>query len=300
MSDPSAKRSGATRLAFGMAILGAFGVESRLDAVTIVFWRSVFGAAFMLAWCVATRRLLDRNMTARSFALTALAGSCLVLSWAAFFAAIAMTSIATATILFQVQPFLVILLAALVFGDKVTGDQLLWMAAAFVGLLLASGLGLSSARMDGSWWLGIGVALAGALCHAVTAIVGGRLGAQRPEVTTLVQTAMGVVLFAPFVHLGQHISATSWGWLSGIGVIHSGMAGVIIYSAFPLVSTPLIAVLGFMYPLVAILIDWWIYGHPLGPLQVVGLALIVAGTLGLRLGWRAGSRAASQPAHRPI
>ncbi|CAN7329696.1 EamA family transporter [Rhizobium sp. LjRoot258] len=75
---------------------------------------------------------------------------------------------------------------------------------------------------------------------------------------------MGVLIFAPFVHFGQSISPPSWGWLLGIGIIHTGIAWVIIYSAYPQLSTPVIGMLSFIYPIVAAVIDWAIYDHPLG------------------------------------
>ena len=58
-----------------------------------------------------------------------------------------------------------------------------------------------------------------------------------------------------------------------------------MYTAYPRLGTPAIAILTFIYPLVAILIDWSIYGHPLAPLQGVGLILIAGCTIGFRLGW---------------
>jgi hypothetical protein len=54
------------------------------------------------------------------------------------------------------------------------------------------------------------------------------------------------------------------GWLLGIGIIHTGIAWVIIYSAYPQLSTPVIGMLSFIYPIVAVVIDWAIYDHPLG------------------------------------
>lgn len=284
-----ARRSATIKLAVGMAIIGtvgAFGVESGLDAVTIVFWRSVFGTVFLLAWCLIFGYLPDRSLSLRTLALSAAAGSCLVLSWAAFFAAITMTSIATTTIVFHIQPFFVVLIGALFLKERVTRDQLLWMTAAFLGVILASGLGWSPGSVDHIWMLGIGVTILGALCYAITAILGKKLGDQRPEVTSLCQTAMGVLIFAPFVHFGQSILLPSWGWLVGIGIIHTGIAWVIIYSAYPQLSTPVIGMLSFIYPIVAIVIDWVIYGHPLGLSQATGMLLIAISTLGVRLGWR--------------
>ena len=289
MSVSRETRSGPWKLALGMAIsgnVGAFGVEPGLDSMTIVFWRSVVGSAFLLAWCLVTRRLPDHSLTTRRLALTAAGGSCLVLSWAMFFAAIERTSIATTTILFHIQPFFILLIGVVVFRDRVTRDQLLWMGAAFVGLVLASGMGAATGTVNRGWLIGLCLAVLGALCYAVAAVVGKQLGTQRPEVTALCQTVMGIVLFAPFVHVGQPIPTASWGWLIGIGIIHSGIAWVIIYAAYPQVSTPMIAVLSFVYPLVAISIDRCIYGHPLGPAQATGVALIALATLGVRLGWR--------------
>jgi drug/metabolite transporter (DMT)-like permease len=281
------------KLAIGMVIIGtvgAFGVESGLDPVTIVFWRCVFGAGFMLAWCLAFGYLPDRSLSLKKLAISAIGGSCLVLSWAAFFAGLEMTSIATATIVMHVQPFFIVMIGAFFLKERLTIDQLLWIAVAFVGLVFASGIGTGFDTIDRTWLLGIGITLVGAVCYALTAMIGKGLGSQRPEVTALCQTVMGVLIFAPFVQLDQTITLPSWGWLAGIGVIHSGIAWVIIYSALPRVPTPVVAILSFVYPIVAIFIDWAIYDHPLGLPQVAGMLLIGAATLGIRLGWDFGLR----------
>lgn len=286
-------RSELMKLALGMAIIGtvgAFGVESGLDPVSIVFWRCVFGALFMLAWCLACGYIPDRSLSFKQLAVSAIGGSCLVLSWAAFFAGLEMTSIATATIVMHVQPFFIVMIGAFFLKEKMTRDQLLWIVVAFIGLIFASGIGTGFGAMDRTWALGVCITLAGAVCYALTAMIGKGLTSQRPEVTALCQTVMGILIFAPFVHLDQKISVPAWGWLAGIGVIHSGLAWVIIYAALPRVPTPLVAILSFVYPLVAIFIDWAIYRHPLGMPQIAGMLLIGAATLGIRLNWGLGRR----------
>jgi drug/metabolite transporter (DMT)-like permease len=277
------------KLALGMAIIGtvgAFGVESGADPVTIVFWRCVFGASFMLLWCLMFRYLPDRFLSTRSLLLSAIGGSCLVLSWAAFFAGLEMTSIATATIVMHVQPFIIVLISAFFLKERLTSDQVLWIVAAFVGLIFASGVGASAGVIDRKWLLGVGITLIGAVCYALTAMIGKQLANQRPEVTAFCQTVMGILIFAPFIDLHQAITLPSWGWLAAIGVIHSGIAWAIIYSALPKVPTPVVAILSFVYPIVAISIDWAIYDHPLGVLQAAGMIVIGIATLGVRLGWR--------------
>jgi len=288
MQNQNDERVAPIKLAVGMGIVGtvgAFGVESQLDPITIVFWRCVFGTAFMLAWCFLFRLLPDKSLSFKKLGLSAVAGTCLVLSWVAFFAGIEMTSIATATIVMHVQPFFVIVLGVLFLKETMTRDQFVWLSVAFAGLILASGIKVSEGAADETWILGVGITIFGALCYAGTAVVGKKLNTQRPEITALCQNAVGILIFAPFVQLSQVIAPASWGWLLGIGVIHSGLAWVIIYSAYPKVSIPLIAILSFVYPLVAISIDWAIYGHHLGLAQGSGMIVIALSTLGVRLGW---------------
>lgn len=288
----------AIRLTLGLALIGTVGaavVASGLDVITIVFWRSAIGALFMLVWCFATGLLPDRTITRRNLALGAVAGTSLVLSWAAFFGGILLTNISTATILFHIQPFLILLIGAVIWKERVTRDQLIWLIAAFAGVALASGLSLSSGEIDPDWLLGISIALGGAFLYAITAVAGKGLAGQRGEVTTLIQTVAGVIIFAPFVDFSQEITLPSWGWLAMIGVVQTGIGWALIYSAYPYVSTPLLAVLTFVNPLTAIATDWLFFDRLLGPAQAVGMVLIVVSTLGVKLGWRLLPRA--RPGH---
>lgn len=289
MPGSSTVKFPAGRLAVAMVILGtigAFATEAGLDPVTTVFWRCVFATAFLAAWCLWRGYLPDKTLTAAQIGLAALGGVCMVLSWTAFFSGFAMTSIATTTIIYHIQPFFVLLFGALIFKESITQDQVLWMIAAFVGVVLASGLVVSSSPVTTTWVTGVALTLAAAFLYAIATLLAKGLARQRPEVTALCQTVVGIFLLAPFADVCGRVPAASWGWLAGIGVLHTGIAYVLMYSAYPRLKTPVIGVLTFIYPLVAIIIDWAIYQHPLSGAQVIGMVLIVAGTLGVRLGWR--------------
>lgn len=289
MRETSRIQFPAGRLALAMVIVGtvgAFATEAGLDPITTVFWRCVFGTLFLGAWCLLRGHLPDRGLSPARLGLAALGGVCMVLSWTGFFAGFAMTSIATTTIVYHIQPFFVVLIGVTVLKERITLDQIVWMIAAFVGVALASGLVLSSRPVTTTWVFGIALTLGAALLYAIATILAKGLGAQRPEITTLCQTIVGVVLLAPFADLSRSVPLASWGWLAGIGVLHTGVAYVLMYSAYPRLTTPLIGVLTFIYPLVAILIDWFFYGHPLGLVQSTGMILIAFGTLGVRLGWQ--------------
>ncbi len=289
-------------LAVAMAIIGtvgAFVVETGLDPVTVVFWRCVFGSLFLAAWCLIRGFLPDRSLSMRGLVTAALVGVCIVMSWVAFFASFGVTTIATTTIVYHIQPFFVVLIGVIFLGERASLAQMLWIIGAFVGVILASGaVGLSS-TVNARWFLGIGLTLLAALLYAISTILAKQLGRQRPEVTALCQTLTGVVLLAPFS--GYSIPSSSWGWLAGIGIFHTGVAYVLMYAAYPRLGTPVIAILTFIYPLVAILIDWSIYGHALSVLQGIGLVLIAGCTIGFKLGWSFPIRTirdATRPGHR--
>lgn len=277
------------KLLSGLVLIGTVGaavVASGLDAITIVFWRSVIGAAFLAVWCFAQGILPDRRLTPRTLWIGGVAGVSLVLSWAAFFEGILRTSISTATILFHTQPFWVVLMGALLWKERVSGAQLIWLCAAFVGVALAANISLSADAMNARWATGVLILLGGAVVYAITAVAGKELREQRGEVTTLIQTIAGMLIFAPFVQFDRQITPHAWSLLVMIGVLQTGIAWVLVYSALPRVSTPVIAVLSFANPLTAIFSDWLFYDRLLGPAQAVGMGLIVLGTLGVKLGWQ--------------
>ena len=279
----------ALNLTVAMAIsgtVGAFVTEAGVDPVTTVFWRCLFGSLFLGAWCLVRGYLPDRSLSWSRLGRAALCGVCMVFSWTAFFAGFAKTSIAVMTIVYHIQPFFVVLIGVLFLKERITADQIAWMAAAFFGVVLASGLVVSDNPVTTTWMIGIAMALGGAFLYAVVTILAKGLGEQRPEITVLAQTVVGVVMLAPFANFAGDIAPASWGWLVGIGVLHTGIAYVMMFSSYPRLSTPVIGVLTFVYPVVAIIIDWAIYGHPIGIAQGLGMVLIAVATLGVRLGWR--------------
>lgn len=296
MTDLPTSRFPAFSLAVAMMIagtVGAFVTEAGVDAITTVFWRCVFASLFLGSWCLLRGYLPDPHLSRTRLLRAAICGVCMVLSWVVFFAGFARTSIAVMTIVYHIQPFFVVLIGVFFLKERVTADQIIWMVLAFVGVVLASGLVASNTVITTTWAIGILMALGGALLYAIVTVLAKGLGEQRPEVTVLCQTAVGTVMLAPLANLSGTIPAAAWGWLIGIGVLHTGIAYVMMFSAYPRLSTPVIGILTFIYPVVAILIDWAIYSHPIAVPQAVGMAMIAAATLGVRLGWRFPRRAAA-------
>jgi drug/metabolite transporter (DMT)-like permease len=139
----SRSQQGALTLASGGLLMGTIGVfveEARLGALTLVFFRCLFGFLSLAAYCAYKGYFARRYFTRRTVLLATLSGVLMVTQWVGFFDAIHRTSIAVATVVFHVQPFWVVLIGAALFNERLGIDRLGWIATAFVGLVLASGV----------------------------------------------------------------------------------------------------------------------------------------------------------------
>jgi drug/metabolite transporter (DMT)-like permease len=283
------RQQGAITLASGGLLMGTLGIfveEARLGALTLVFFRCLFGFLSLAAYC-AWMGFFTRAKGSRTVVLALISGVLMVTQWVGFFDAIHRTSIAVATVVFHVQPFWVVLIGAALFNERLGMDRLGWIATAFVGLVLASGVA-AAGTLQGhtSYLIGVGEALVGSLLYASVTLIAKGLGDLRPHLLTLVQCAVGVVCL-PFIAplTAVHIGPMQWFWLIGMGVLHTGLSYVLIYGALPKLTTPVIAVLLFVYPLTAIVVDALVYGRALSVPQLTGMALIVIASLGVNLGW---------------
>ncbi|MEE7548186.1 DMT family transporter [Xanthomonas sp. Kuri4-1] len=289
-------RTALAQLLIGEVLIGSVGVfvhESGQDAVTAVFYRCLFGALFLLAWGLA-RGHLRGLLQDRALLLGATAsGVLLVLNWVALFAGMAHSSIGVATMVYHFFPFVMLILAAVVQGERTRPADVGWTLLAFVGVIGSADPLRLWAQADTRYLTGIALTLLAAVLCGASLMMSRRVGRQRPFAVVTVQCWVGVLMLAGFssataLHPGPH-----WFWLVGLGVIHSGVVYVLFYSAYRHLPVATIAVVAFVYPLVTLVLDYLVYGHRLHGVQLAGLGLIVLGTLGVNLRWGPAPRTAA-------
>jgi drug/metabolite transporter (DMT)-like permease len=284
-------RAALGQLLLGELLIGSVGVfvhESGQDAVTAVFYRCLFGGLFLLAWGMARghlRGLLQERVLLRGAVLS---GVLLVLNWVALFAGMARSSIGVATLVYHFFPFVMLILAALLQGERTRPADLAWTLLGFVGVACSADPARLWRDADASYLIGIGLTLLAAVLCGASLLMSRKIGKQRPFALVMIQCWVGVAMLAGFSSAGVFHAGPHWAWLLGLGVIHSGIVYVLFYSSYPRLPVVTIAVVAFVYPLVTLLLDYLIYGHRLAPVQLAGLVLIVLGTLGVNLKWRLG------------
>ncbi|MFJ8142960.1 DMT family transporter [Streptomyces sp. NPDC096013] len=281
---------GAMELTAAMLLSGTIGVfviESGASPFNVVFYRCVFGSAFLGLYCLLRGFFKNHGFTPRKLGLAALGGVFIVFNWAFLFESYDKTSISVATVVYHTQPFFVVLLGAVLFKDRITAHKAGWLLVAFLGLVLVAGISSSDLSGDTAYLTGLGYALLAALFYGLSTIITKRVTGVKPHLVALVQVLLGIPLLLPFTQLGQSAHLGSgWAWLVGLGFIHTGVMYVLMYSSYQKLPTSKIAVLAFVYPAAAMVCDWAVYGHHVTWLQALGIPLIVAASLGINLGWR--------------
>lgn len=289
-TTPCRANSAVLQLFIAEVLIGSVGVfahEGGQDPITTVFFRCLFGSAFLVAWGVARGQLRGVLQDRALLRAAVLSGVLLVLNWVALFAGMARSSIGVATLVYHFFPFAMIVIAAVFFGERAHAADLAWTALAFVGVALAADPLALFAGAGPAYAFGIALTFLAAILCGASLLLSRRISRERPFLVVLVQCLTGVAMLAPFADIGTVAHAgPHWLWLAGLGLVHSGICYVLFYSAYPRLPVTTIAVMAFFYPVVTLLLDYTLYGRTLQAVQLAGIALIVFGTLGVNLKWR--------------
>ena len=281
-------RRGSWEMIAAMLISGTIGwfvLVSGVSVIEVVFWRCVIGGLTLLLVCALLGYLRLDLLTWAKLGLAMLSGVAIVGNWLLLFESYSRASIAISTAVYNVQPFMLVMLAALFLGEKITVQKLAWLSMAFLGMLaIVTAHGDEPTGDD--YLTGIALALGAALLYAIAALIIKRLKEVPPHLMALIQVTTGALLLAPMMPWNS-LSATpnAWAALVTLGVVHTGLMYVLLYGAIQKLPTAITGALSFIYPIAAIFVDWIAFGHHLGWLQWLGVAAILLAAAGLQRGW---------------
>jgi drug/metabolite transporter (DMT)-like permease len=202
-------------------------------------------------------------------------------------ASIGLTSVANSTLLANLASLFVTLAAWLFFRQRPTGVFLLGLGTALAGVAL---LVHSSVRFASGGLVGDALGVVTALFYAAYLLAVKELR-DRACGTLLVMAATStittIVLLPVALATGEPmLPASARGWLDLVGLAllsHAAGQGLIAYAlahlpaAFSSVSL-------LLQPVMAALFAWLLLGEPLGPLQLAGGAIVLAGIVLARRG----------------
>lgn len=286
-------RSGEWRMVTAMVLSGTIGlfvVLSGQSPQTVVLFRCLIGAPVLLGWLAWHRGW--KPVDARAAIWLLLGGAALVGNWLFLFSAFQYSGIAISTVVYQTQPFFLILMAAVAQREFPTRSKLPWLACAFLGVALTAGLDLNT--QGAGVMTGVMLALAAAFLYALFTLAARKLDDIPPAQTAALQLLFGAIATAPLADFSlASMGVQAWSNLLVIGLVHTGLVYNLMYAAFQRLRADTIATLSFIYPLVAVLVDLVFFDTHLTPLQVLGMFLILASMVANQRGGQV--RAATRP-----
>lgn len=261
-----------------MGTLGVFVEEAHQHPLTAVWFRCAFGCAALLLWGAATGQLGTLRLRGSNLLAALAAGALMLAMWGLFFSAISNTSIGVATVVFHIQPFWLMAMAAWWLKEPISRQHVAASCIALGGLVLATGLvtGQTVAQpMTQSYLWGLVMCVGGSVCYAAVLLIAKAMPSISAFALVTWQCMVGTVALAwwPWVHGWPQWGAVYF-WLIGLGIIHTGLAYVILYAGMARLPAASIALLQFVYPAAALVIDWLVYGRALSAIQMVGVALM--------------------------
>jgi drug/metabolite transporter (DMT)-like permease len=282
-TTPDAKL-GSARLRFVLAVLlyGTIGPVVRFIALpseVIVLFRGTFGSLFVWLFMRMRGQSLDRRAIRANLRWLVTSGICLGLNWIFLFAAYVHTTVAIASLCNYMAPIIVIALSPVVFGERIGPKRLACVVAAFVGIMLVSGVLVSGAAEVDLVGIALGLLAAAAFVGIVICnkkIVG--VGAFDKVVVQLGTSAATVLPYALVKNGGLPLAGVdvrSWALLACICLVQTGIAYVFYFGAMGELPVTEIALLGYIEPVVSVLGSALFLHEPLGVAGAVGAAMVI-------------------------
>lgn len=281
------KRLGTAEMVLAMLLSGSIGlfvIKSGQSPINIVFFRCLIAALCLIPLCYFFGQFNKKYFNIKDLMLMASSGLLIVFNWALLFAAFPKTSISLATIVYHVNPFIILFLGAIIFKDKINKNDIAWTVLAFVGLIIIIGLG--NFNFDYNQFNGLVLVLIATTLYSISVLITKKLSNTPPLLIVLIQTMSGAIVLFPFANLmGISPSGNQWIFIISLGVIHTALLYFLMYSAIKKIPLNNIAILSFIYPISTIFIDYLFFDHLLTSFQILGSILILIGVLGIKLHW---------------
>lgn len=267
-----------------MLLFGTIGIFVRtisMPSSIIALVRGIIGSIFLLLVVFARRTGIDMSAVKRNWWKLLLSGGCIGVNWILLFEAYRFTTVATATLCYYLQPVIVVLGSALVLKEKLSIRKLLCVLVAILGMIPVSGV-LESIPTAGEV-TGILLATGAALLYGINILTNKTMQGLSPFDMTIFCMITATLTLLPYTLLTEDWSAIVWepssvALLLVVGIIHTGVAYALYYSALEKMKAQEVAIYGYIDPICAILLSALLLSEPLTVGIVIGAVMILGAT----------------------
>lgn len=267
-----------------MTIFGTIGLFVKfieLPSTVIALSRGALGTLFLLLVLKLLKRRINTATVKSNFKHLVIAGVALGLNWIFLFEAYRLTSVATATLAYYMAPIILILLSPILLHERIPLGKWICVICALFGMSLISGVweGSENVALDG-----ITMGLIAACFYASVVINNKFLKGLDPYDSSIVQLAVAAIVLLPYVLFTVDFSVlkpdiTTIGLTLTVGILHTGVAYWLYFSALPKLEAARIAIFSYIDPAIAILLSVFVLMEPMTTAGVIGAVLILGAAL---------------------
>ncbi len=265
----------ASLLMFGMN--GIVASTIALGSLDIVLARTFIGSLFLIVLLVAARKKTNLFGNLKHTLYLAISGMALGISWIFLYEAYRQVGVGTASLLYYCGPVIVMMLAPLIFHEKITVIKVAGLATVVAGMLFINGQALQQGKS--AWGLICG--LMSAVLYAAMVIF-----SKKAESITGIGNALGQ-LTAAFLSVAV-FALTRKGFSFQIqiadllpmlilGIVNTGIGCYFYFSSINNLPVQTVAICGYLEPLSAVLFSMLFLHERMSGYQLLGAALILGG-----------------------
>jgi drug/metabolite transporter (DMT)-like permease len=274
----------ASATAFGaMAVLGKLAYDDGATVGTLLAIRFLLAAALFWALVLgggAAREL--RALDGRDVAVGLALGACgYAIQAGCYFAALERIDASLLSLLLYTFPAMVAVAAFALGRERIDRRRLGALVLASGGLVLVVA-GAGAGALDA---LGAALGLSAAAVYTTYILVSqGIVGRVTPRLlSALVCTGAAASLTVGSVVLGElrpgELTAAGWGWLACLAVVSTVAAVSLFFAGLKRVGPTTASIVSTAEPVVTVLLAFLVFGELLGPIQLLGGALVLGAVL---------------------
>ena len=272
------------KLIAAMLIFGSIGLFVKnidLPSSMIALVRGIIGSIFLFTASYITRQKTSWETIKSNLIPLIISGAFIGVNWIFLFQAYKYTTVSKATLCYYFAPVIVMFLSPFILKEKLNAVKIMCIIGAMAGMFLIVGAGNSAA--ENNQLLGIIYGLAAAVLYASVIIINKFIKNLSGMESGMVQLTAAAVVLLPYVLVTEKVSLSQLGFKSivlllAVGIIHTGIAYLLYFSAILKLKGQTIAIFSYIDPISAIVMSSVFLGERMTLIQVLGGILILGTT----------------------
>lgn len=245
----------------------------------VVMCRGLFGSLFILAVMIFTHNLPDIKSIKNNLLYLIISGASLGFNWIFLFAgyryAVAITSLCN-----YMAPIFVVIITTLFMKERLNIKQIVCICIAFFGIVLVSGLFDGEISADIHCFI---YGLLAAVGFVVLVLCNKKIKNIKPLDKTIVQLFVSFLTVLPVVLINNdmpsNLDTRSLLIIIMLGIVHTGVAYIFYFGSIDTLPSSKIAILGYVEPVLSILIGTLVFNEKMSIFGFIGAILILGSAL---------------------